>query len=465
MRCPCSLFAVVAALALCGCTVGLDYVRPGVEVPVAFKENGDWKRANADAAPVAEKWWTVFGDTILDDLEEQVMLDNQNLKLAEAQYRSAQALVDTARAGFFPTVGVAASGTRGSAGSASVSSTTSTIYSLSTSAAWEIDLWGRVRRDVERAGAELSASAADLAAARLSTQALLAQTYVQLRATETQVALLQRTIAAYERFLKLTRNRLAAGVASPLDVAQAETQLATAQAQAIDAENLRAQLEHAIAVLVGKAPAAFSLAAAGTLPMAPRVPELIPSSLVENRPDIGAAERRVAAANARIGVAQAAFFPLLDLGGTLGYRNSALAQLFSAPSRFWSLGPALAMTLFDGGARSAAVSQAGAQYDETVASYRQTVLTAFQEVEDNLVAARLLAQSEEVRGRALAAARRSREIAENQYRAGINSALTVITAQSDEFTAEATSILTSSRRLQAIVLLLKNAGGRWSTHQ
>lgn len=450
-------------LGLAGCAAGPDYVRPPVEVPAAFKEAGQWKpAANAEPA-VEEKWWKVFADPVLDQLQERVEVDNQNLRAAEAKYRATRATLESARAPFFPTVSLSAARTRGSATSTSTATAGGTTnYSLAASLNWELDLWGRIRRGVEGARADLAASAADLAAARLSTQALLAQTYVQLRAAEVQADLLRRAADAYGRFLELTRHRLSAGVASPLDVAQAETQLATAETQAIDADSQRAQLEHALAVLVGAAPASFTLAPAPRLPEVPATPALLPSTLLENRPDIAAGERRMAAANARIGVAEAAYFPVLDLTGSYGYRNNALANLISAPNRFWSLGPTLAMTLFDGGARAAGVHLAQANYDEAVANYRQTVLTAFQEVEDNLAAARLLERESQAQARALASARRAREIAENQYKAGTSSSLNVVTAQTAELSAEVNATNLQARRLLAAVQLLKNAGGRWS---
>ena len=457
------VFCICVASVLAACSPGPDYVRPEAEVPATFKQAGRWQAAAVDAPLPQEKWWQAFDDPVLDGLVEQVMLDNQNLKQAEARYRAARATLDSARSAFFPTVSLAATANRGNtAAAASVSTPATTTYSLSALASWEIDVWGRIRRNVESADANLAASAADLGAARLSTQALLAQTFIQMRAAEAQLDLLQRTIGAYGRFLELTRNRFAAGVASQLDVAQADTQLSNVEAQAIDAENQRAQFEHAIAVLVGRPPAVFAISTVGRLPSAPAIPELIPSLVLEHRPDIAAAERRMAAANAQIGVAAAAYFPVLDLAGAIGYRNSALWNLIDAPSRYWSVIPTLAGTLFDGGARQAAVSQATAGYDQTVAAYRQTVLTAFQEVEDNLAAARLLTRESEIQERALAAARRSRLIAENQYRAGIGSALNVVTAQSAELFAEVTSIATSSRRLQATVQLYVNAGGPWA---
>jgi len=451
----------VAILILSACSVGPDYVRPEVDMPAAFKEAGQWQPA-AGGAPVADAaWWKVFADPVLDDLEAQVEVSNQNLKVAEAKYRAARAAVEGARAGYFPTVSGSLAKTRGAtnSGVANVDSPVVTTETLAASASWEIDVWGRIRRGVEGARATAEASAADLAAARLSTQALLAQTYVQLRAADMQADLYRRTADDYTRFLELTRHRQAAGVASPLDVAQAETQLGTAQTQLIDLQNQRAQLEHALATLVGRMPVELSLPAEARLPVLPPAPALVPSTLLESRPDIVAAERRVAAANAQIGVARSAWFPVLDLTGTAGYRGGTFAGLVSAPNRFWSLGPTLAMTLLDFGARSATIAEAGAGYDEAVATYRQTVLTAFQEVEDNLAAARLLEQESEAQARTLAAAHRSRVIAENQYKAGTIDALNTISAQTAELSATANSVSLASRRLQAAVQLLKNTGG------
>jgi NodT family efflux transporter outer membrane factor (OMF) lipoprotein len=453
-----AISVLVPILLLTACSAGPDYVRPTVDTPAAFKEAGTWKVAATDTTPASSDWWLAFDDPVLSELEARVAVDNQNLKAAEAQYRAARAAADAARASFLPSLSLSAARSHG-AGTAGQPATTA--YSLSAALGWEIDVWGRIRRSVEAAEAKSTASAADLAAARLSARALLAQTYVQERAAEQQLALLRRTVAAYQRFLDLTRNRQAAGVASPLDVAQAETQLGGAQVQAAEAENQSAQLEHAIAVLVGAAPAAFTLSERSQLPTLVATPRLLPSTLIEGRPDIAGAERRAAAASAQIGVAAAAYFPVLDLAGSIGFRNNALANLVSLPNRVWSLGPTLAMTLFDGGARSAAVEQASAGYDQAVAVYRQTVLTAFQEVEDNLSAARLLADEAEIQDRTLVAARRSREIAENQYRAGTNNALNVVTAQTAELAAEVNTIAIASRRLQAQVQLLKNTGGAW----
>ncbi|WP_324781086.1 efflux transporter outer membrane subunit [Thiobacillus sedimenti] len=448
------LILVLPLLCLGACAVGPDYRRPEVALPARFSEAGDeWRATQPGRFEVPADWWRVFGDAELDRLEAQVVVDNQTLKAAEAQYRAARAAVNSAAAARFPTVTGSAAASR----SHSTGATTDSV-SLLVSASWEIDLWGRVRRSVEAAQARAEASADDLAAARLSTQALLAQTWFQLRAADAQHRLLQRTQAAYARFLALTGDRYAAGVASRLDIAQAETQLGTVRTQLSEIELQRAQLEHALtALLGGKAAPAEARA---PLPAVPPAPTLLPSTLLEQRPDLAAAERLAAAANAQIGLAQTAYYPLVDLGATAGGRASALARLFDAPNRLWSLGPSLAMTLFDGGARSAGVEQARAGYDQAVAVYRQTVLTAFQEVQDNLAAARLLERETGEQEQTLAAARRAREIAEDQYRAGTISALNVITAQAQELAAERGAVDIHSRRLAASVQLLKNAGGR-----
>lgn len=456
------------SLALSACSLAPEYSRPSMEIPATYKEDGAWKPAAAELRD-PEKWWQVFGDPLLDRLEEALIVDNQNLKAAEAQYRAARAAVDFARAGLFPTVGLSATGSRGTGGG-TLSSTAgaqpiNNVYSLSAQATWEVDLWGQIRSGVDAAGARMESSAGALGAARLSAQALLAQTYFQLRASDAQVELLNRTVAAYERFLELTRTRLEAGVASPLDTSQAETQLYTARTQLADAQLQRAQSEHAVSILVGKPPAALAIPANTTLAGVPAAPALIPSAALESRYDIYSAERQVAAANAQIGVARAAWFPVLDLTANGGYRSAALSSLMSTPARFWAVGPSLALTLFDGGARSATLAQAEAGYDQAAATYRQTVLTAFQEVEDNLVAARKLTEESTSQQVALAAARRARAITENQYKAGIAASLAVIIVQAAELNAESTSIAIWNRRMAATVLLYKNVGGRVTVAQ
>ena len=451
-------------LALAACSLAPPYTRPPVATPATYQENGTWK-PTAALLRNPEQWWQVFADPLLDELEERLSIDNQNLKVAEAQYRAARSGLDSARAGLFPTLGASAASSRGSSSSLTGSSSgaaapVSNLYTLSSQAAWEVDVWGQVRSGVDAAGAKLEASAGALGAARVSAQALLAQSYFQLRSTDAQQALLMRTVVAYERFLVLTRNRLDVGIASALDVAQAETQLNTTRTQLADTQLLRAQTAHAIATLIGKPAAALSLANAPALPTVPAAPALIPSATLESRYDIYAAERLIAATHAQIGVARAAYFPILNLSANGGFRSSELANLISVPTRFWSVAPTLALTLFDGGTRSAAVSQAEAAYDQAVATYRQTILSAFQEVEDNLVAMRLLAEETFSQQAALKAARKAREIAENQYRAGTVASLNVITAQASELNVENTTIILWNRSMAAAVQLYKNVGGR-----
>ncbi|MDD5331002.1 MAG: efflux transporter outer membrane subunit [Sulfuricella sp.] len=460
---------VLAIPALAACTVGPDYVRPSVEAPAAYKEAGSWKAAEPADHLARGKWWEIFGDPQLDALEEQVNISNQTVRLAEAQFRQARALAQGARAAYYPTVNgdvsVTRSGGAGSArrgGTTAGSSGTATDYNLALDAAWEADVWGRVRRSVESGDANSQASAADLESARLSAQAELAQDYFQLRTTDAQQRLLDATVAAYGKSLALTKNRYAQGVAARADIAQAEAQLKTTQAQAIDLGVQRAQLEHAIALLVGKAPADFSLAPADMAAKFPEIPTGLPSELLERRPDIAAAERRVAAASAQIGIAKSAFFPSLTLSATGGYQSAALAGWLSAPNRFWSLGPALAQTIFDGGLRRAQTDQAIAAYDASVATYRQTVLGGFLQVEDNLAALRILEREAAMQDEAVRAARQSVTLTVNQYRAGIVSYLNVVTVQAAALANERTAADILGRRLAVGVLLVKAIGGGWS---
>ena len=446
------------ALLLTGCATPPPYQKPAMEVPAAFKESSLWKSANGNAAAVPDDWWLLFNDPGLNDLQKQIILGNENLKSAAAQVQVVRAALGSSRAGLLPTVGASAGG---SLGAVSGSPATNRSYSAAANASWELDLWGRVAGNVTSAEARLQASADDLAAARLSVQALLTQTYFSLRAAESQAALLGRSVAAYQRSLELTQNRYNAGIASAADVAQAQTQLKSTQAQAVEANSSRAQLEHTLATLLGKPSALLTLARTASLPMVPSIPVQLPSSLIERRPDIAAAERRVAAANAQIGVAQSAFFPAVTLSANAGFRGSDLAQLLSAPNLFWALGPALAATLFDGGARKSAEDSARATLDQATASYRQTVLTALQEVEDNLVIAASLEEEIALQTDALTAALRSLEITNNQYKAGTVSYLNVVTAQATALGAERTLLDVQNRRLGAIAQLLKNLAGRW----
>jgi NodT family efflux transporter outer membrane factor (OMF) lipoprotein len=453
-------------LLLAACSVGPDYVRPDAPAPDAFKETQGWKPAEPRDAEIRGKWWQIFGDPLLDDLQEQVSISNQNLAAAEARFQQALALVRSARSAYFPAITGSVSETRSHPSSNSttvqISRGVITGHTLSVGTNWELDLWGRVRRTVESNTASAQASAADLESARLSAQAALAQSYFQLRAVDADKRLLDDTVAALERSLQLTQNRYNAGVAAKVDVVQAQTQLKTTQAQALDVGVQRAQLEHAIALLVGRAPSDFSIPPGLLAAAAPPVPVGLPSALLERRPDVAAAERRVAAANAQIGVAKAAYFPSLTLSASGGYQSTNASTWFTAPSRFWSFGPQLAETLFDAGLRSAQTDQAIAAYDATVAAYRQTVLTGFQEVEDNVAALRILEEEATVQREALEAARQSLELTLNQYKAGTVSYLNVVTAQTTALASERTAVDILGRRLVASVLLVRALGGGWS---
>jgi NodT family efflux transporter outer membrane factor (OMF) lipoprotein len=462
----CVSICIAGVLTACS-LVGPNFSRPKAPVPSAYKEMEGWKQAEPRDHELRGKWWELYGDATLNSLEEQVSVSNQTLAQAEARYRQARALVAQARAAYFPVVDVSASTTRsrssGASGTSGASrSSTTTRHELGVDASWEPDLWGQVRRSVEANVASAQASAAEIESVRLSLQAELAQNYFLLRTVEAQQQLFEETVKAFEASLKLTQNRYNSGVVARADVVQAETQLRTTQAQALEVGVQRAQLEHAIAVLIGKPPAEFSLPRGTIVAAPPPIPVGLPSELLERRPDIASAERRVKAANAQIGVAQAAYFPSLSLTASGGLQSSALSRLISAPARFWSLGAVLAQTVFDAGLRRARTEQAVAAYDETVANYRQTVLTGFQEVEDNLAALRILEQQAIAQAEALALARQSLEITLNQYKSGTVSYLNVLTAQTTAFAAERTAVDVRNRRLAASVLLIRALGGGWN---
>jgi len=473
---------VLAACAIaCACSVGPNYRKPAVTVPAEYKENADWKPAQPADDFKRGAWWEIFGDADLNALEQQIDVSNQSLAQADAQYRQASALVSAARANYFPTLGVSASVTRsgrygnsdsgivsggtviGGANGSGKANSHSTSYSLPFTASWEPDLWGRVRRTVEQQSANAQASAATLESTRLSLHAQLAQDYFQLRVVDEQKRLLDDTVQAYRKSLQLTQNQYNVGVVARADVVQAETQLKTAQVQAIDLGILRAQLEHAIALLIGKTPAEFSLAARPLDVQPPPIPVGLASQLLERRPDVAIAERQAAAANAQIGVAISAFFPNLTLSATAGYQSSTFSKWLTAPSRFWSLGPQLAETLFDGGARRAQTAQARAAYDAAVANYREVALAAFQNVEDNLAALRILESEAAAQADAVRAAEESLKIANNQYRAGTVSYLNVITAQATAYSNERNAISILGNRLTDSVALVKALGGGWSS--
>ncbi len=449
---------LLVSLLTVGCAAPVPLEKPTVEVPSAFKEYRLWKVARTEAAPVSDKWWLLFNDPVLNDLHKQLVVGNETLKVSAALVQSARAALSTSRSAASPSVSANA-GVTSSVTPGGIAATTAN--SLAATASWELDLWGRVAGAVSSAESRLIATTADLSSARLSVQALLTQTYLAARSAEAQGALLERSVTAYQRSLELTQNRYNAGVASAADVAQATTQLRTTQVQLIESHSSRAQLEHAIASLLGKPAASFTLTRTAVLPVAPAVPVQLPSDLLERRPDIAAASARVAAAQAQVGVAQSAFFPSITLSATAGFRNPDLLALIDTPSLFWSLGPSLALALLDGGARTATVESAKANTVQAAATYRQTVLTAFQEVEDNLVLAASLAEQIVLQTDALTAAQRNLEITNNQYKAGTVSYLNVVAAQTSALSAERNLLDVRNRRLAATGVLLKNLGGRW----
>jgi NodT family efflux transporter outer membrane factor (OMF) lipoprotein len=489
----CGWRAVVAAAAIAlpigGCMVGPNYKGPpAVTMPGAFKENEGWKVAQPRDDVLRGEWWKIFDDPQLDALEARVSISNQNLAQAEAAYRQASALVREARASLFPTVsvgfgytrseggggtassnGTVSSGTFGS-GAGTTASTTGTrsstgsgsnFFQLGLDASWTPDLWGSIRRTIHSNQASAQASAGDVENARLSFQAALAEDYFQLRMLDGQKKFLEDTANGYEQFLQMTKNRYAAGVASQADVSQAEAQLKQTQAQAIDVGVQRAQTEHAIAVLIGEPASTFSLPPAPLTATPPSIPVGVPSELLERRPDIAGAERRVAAASDQIGVAVAAYYPTVTLSASTGFESSGISPLFSAASHFWALRPSVSETVFDGGRRGAQVDFARAGYDSAVATYRQTVLTAFQGVEDNLAALRILEEEAGVQGDTVQAARESVRITTNQYLAGTVPYLNVITTQATLLGNEITLINLQGRRMAAAVLLVQALGGGW----
>lgn len=472
---PIKLTALVLAilaglLSLNGCAVGPDYVRPAAllatDMPLAFKEN--WTPAQPQDQAIPAQWWTLFNDPQLTMLIEQATTANQTLAQALANYRAASALLDNAQAAYYPTLGATVSSARSRSASNGLNSPNSinTSHSVSLNASWEADIWGSVRRAVEVQNNAALSSFANLQALRLSTQSTLAQTYFQLRAVDAQRELLDRSVAEYRRSLQLTQNQFKSGIVASDSVLQAQTQLKSTEAQAIDLGVLRAQYEHAIATLIGKPASTFSLPALpvgqpANLPNVPALPIALPSTLLERRPDVAAAERTVAAANAQIGVTRAAFFPQLTLATSAGYQGNSLANWISVPGRIWSLGPQLAVTLFDGGAKRALNNQAIAVYDADVAAYRQTVLSAFQNVEDNLASLRILKQEALVQNDASAAAVKALHVISNQYRAGTVSYLNVVTAQTAALSNQRAELTIANARLVATVQLIAALGGGW----
>jgi NodT family efflux transporter outer membrane factor (OMF) lipoprotein len=456
----------IAVLQICGCTVGPKYQRPAAEVPTAYKEAGNWKQAQPNEQNLGGNWWEMFQDPQLNALELQVNVSNQNLKAAEAQYTQARALVRYNRAAYFPTITGGASATRNRISNhrpASIvaNGITYNDFQIPLQLSYEVDVWGRVRRTVESYREQAQASAADLATVNLSMHAQLALDYFQARTLDAEEQLLNSTVTQYERALELIESRFTGGIASELEVEQARTQLETTRAQAIDVGVARAQFEHAVAILIGKPPADFSLAPLPLTAPPPAIPPGLPSELLERRPDIAAAERRMASANAQIGVAKAAYYPTISLGATGGFESGVITTLISGPSILWSAGGSAVMPLFDAGRRRANMDQAIAFYDETVANYRETVLTGFQQVEDNVAALRILEHEAQVQEKAVVAAQKYLELANTRYVGGVTSYLEVTTAQSAALSDELTAVNILGRRMVDAVTLVQALGGGW----
>jgi NodT family efflux transporter outer membrane factor (OMF) lipoprotein len=484
----CVLTAVLSA-----CAVGPNYHRPPAPTPVKYKEAEGWQPANPRDAASGQTWWSVYDDPILDDLEKQIDVSNQTLKQSEAAWRQAVAVVSQARSQLFPTIGVTGQATRARGASSGISSganasssanttgtstggttttTTTTIpnsqashpfneFELAGTASWELDVWGKIRRTIESDVATAQATEAELAAARLSAQATLATDYIELRVADEQKALLDQTVQAYQRSMQITENQYKAGIVAKTDVITAETQLEGAQSQAINVGVTRATLEHAMAVLIGKPPADFSLPPAKLGDAVPVAPSGLPTTLLERRPDVSQAEREMKSANAQVGIAIAAYFPALTLNGSYGFSSGVVSHLVSAPNSLWSVGANVTDAVIDFGSRSAQVREARAAYDGAVANYRQTVLTAFQQVEDELATLRILEQQFQVQEQATKSANLAVQLTLNQYKAGTVAYTSVVTAQATAL-SDATTLLTIRQtRLTASVALIQALGGGW----
>jgi NodT family efflux transporter outer membrane factor (OMF) lipoprotein len=456
--------ALSAVLSTSACAVDAKYQRPEMPIAPAYRESlpAGWTNAQPSDSVRRGRWWDVYQDSGLDALEEQVSISNQNVLAAEAQFREARAAVGVARAAQFPTVDITPSAKVSGTGAASGATRN---YSIPIDVTYQADVWGSIRRSVAANAAVAQASAADLENARLLYQAELASDYFQIQGLDAEQRLLEATVKSYEQYVQLTQDRFQGGVASMGDVALAQTQLETVRAQLTDLGAARAQFEHAIAVLTGRLPSELSLAPSNSETPPPVLSVGLPSTLLERRPDIAAAERRVAAANQQIGIAKAAFFPALSFGGSAGSQALAIADLLTTPTRFWSVGVQLAATLFDGGKRRAQVRLTQAAYDATVANYKQTVLTGFQQVEDALVDLRTLAHEADIVERAVAAAQQSLDIATIQYRGGLASYLQVITAQTSLLQNQRATVDLLTRRLVASVSLIQALGGGWDASQ
>jgi len=477
------MWAAPLVAGLSACEVGPDYVRPAAPVEMSFKEAQGWTPASPRQAAGWENWWAIYDDPVLDGLEKQVDISNQNLKAAEAAYRVARADVGIQRGALLPEISANASERQSGGGGRNTSvnvigvgggtttpttpvatgSSSRSVYQASLGASWDIDVWGRIRRTVESSVATAQASAADIAAARLSAQSELAIDYFQLRAADQEAQLLTAIIQDFQTALTIAQNRYQVGIATQADILSAQTQIDNAQAQLVNTQLTRDRMEHAIAALIGKTPAEVSVLLASLPITVPVVPAGVPSTLLERRPDVAASEYAVASANANIGVALSAWFPDLTLTGSYGFAASALGSLFNASNAVWSFGPSIAETVFNGGTRIAQNQQARARYDQAVANYRQTVLTAFQQVEDQLATLKVLEEQAAVENRTVADARQSEQLVLNQYRAGTADFTAVITAQTTRLNAENAALAVLDQRLAGSVNFVVALGGGWDT--
>jgi NodT family efflux transporter outer membrane factor (OMF) lipoprotein len=467
-----ALVSGAAILFVVGCTVGPNYVRPSAEVPTGYKElPPDWKQAQPSDSIAKGKWWEIYQDSQLNSLEEQIDVSNQSLKAEQEQFAQARAALKITRSNLFPNVSIGFSASRTDQSqnrplfNRTLEQKDYNDFVIPVDVSYEADLWGRVRRTVEVSRSEAQATAADLANVSLSLHAELASDYFQLRGLDAQKELLDSTVQSYEKALELTESRYHGGLASAVDVAQAQTILETTRAQSVDVEVQRAAFEHAIAVLIGKPAAQFSLPQTPLTAPPPLVPAGLPSDLLERRPDVSAAERRVQEQNAQIGVAKAAYYPLVTLGASGGFESAVAGTLLQGPSAMWMLGGQAAEYLFDAGRRRGVSDQAKSAWNQSVDNYRQTVLTAFQEVEDNLAALRILQNEADTQAGAVAAAQHSLSLSITRYKGGVTNYLEVTTAQSAALSDEVTAVNILTRRMAASVLLIKAIGGGWNVSQ
>jgi NodT family efflux transporter outer membrane factor (OMF) lipoprotein len=459
---------ILAALLLTGCAVGPKYKTPAVPVPPVYKEAANWKTAQPNDQNLGGNWWEIFSDPQLNSLEQQINVSNQNLKAAVAQYQQSRAALRYVRADYYPTVTAGPSATRQMYSNnrppqSTFDGETFNDFVLPVNFSYQVNAWGRVSKNVESYREQAQASAADLAVVNLSMHAALAIDYFAARSLDAEEKLLQDTVAQYQQAFQLNEDRFQGGLASKVEVEQARTILETTRAQMVDVGVARAQYEHAVAVLVGKPPAEFTLPPLPLTAPPPSIPIGFPSTLLERRPDIAAAERRVASANAQVGLAKTAYYPLVNIGASGGFESGSLTTLLQGPSGFWAVGSSAVVTLFDVGRRRAVNDQAKAGYDASVASYRETVLTAFQQIEDNLAALRILEQEAGVQSTAVEAAERSLSLSNTRYEGGVTSYLEVITAQNAALTDEVTAVNVLGRREANAVLLIEALGGGWDS--